>query len=92
MPDTPGEYLKMNTSAGKSRTPNALLEVIDEHSYDWLEREAPEFVSAIRTELTKGSTPDQIHLDALRHMGYQREAFAQRLLQAARHLSRTQAG
>ena len=61
-----------------------LQAALDLESYEWLAANAPAILEALEIEVSKGRTPDQVHLFVLGE--YSRPEIAQRLRQAARHI------
>lgn len=62
-----------------------LQKALDKESYEWLASNAPEILEALEVEVGNGARPDQVHLFVLGEYG--RDELAQRLRQAARHIS-----
>lgn len=62
--------------------------VIDEESWDWLDRNFPDIAEKVRKQVAKGVTPEDIAKRLVRRAGEHRGSFGKRLELAARHLER----
>lgn len=67
-----------------------VLDALDADSYQWLATQAPDLLTAIELEMGDGRSPDQLQRLVAAHVGPEREALANRVYQAARHILRRQ--
>lgn len=62
--------------------------ILDEESWDWLDRTYPEVATIVQRLVTRGLPPEEIGKRVIRRAGEHRAAFAKRCELAARHLER----
>jgi hypothetical protein len=65
-----------------------LDQILDEESWEWLDRTAPEIAIIVQRLVKRGLPPEEIGKRVTRRAGEHRAAFAKRCELAARHLER----
>lgn len=66
-----------------------LDQIIDEESWEWLDRTLPEVAAVVQRLVNKGLPAEEIGKRAARRAGENRSAFAKRCELAAKHLERS---
>lgn len=74
------------------KTQRPILSVLERDAFEYLSRQAPDYIDAIEQELEQGFSPEEIKQEYLREAGYGRELLAKRIEQAARYLKKKREG